>query len=226
MSALNLFVFLLFSAALTLPEPLMFIICFSSCILSHFSLLFLLLSLPVLNETTPNYYLCLVSSKTCVPSNYIHQALKDTACGASRYGLHPLITHSFYVLFSHSFSSMSPLILSLSAFSTILLYSHCNWRWTLCLKSRTLSDHSTILWRKISWNHNFFRITCETGTKEKNPKNFKIGEKLIDETNEYFWLEIFTEKKSQIPLLILSGLLSSSESNQSNILHLSDFNFV
>ena len=123
MAALNLFVFLSFSAALTLPEPPMFIILFSSRILSHFNLLFLLLSLPVLNEITPRHYcLCLVRSKICVPLSYIHQALKDTLCGPSSGNeLHPLITHSFYVLFSQSFSSMSPLILFLSPLSTILL---------------------------------------------------------------------------------------------------------
>lgn len=85
MAALNLFVFLSFSAALTLPEPPVFII-------------------------------------LCVPLSYIHPALKDTLCGLSSGNeLHPLIAHSFYMLFSQSFSTMSLLILSLSPFSTILL---------------------------------------------------------------------------------------------------------
>lgn len=30
---------------------------------------------------------------------------------------------------------------------------------------------------------------------KKKSKDFKIGDKLIDEINEHFWLDIFTEKK-------------------------------
>lgn len=57
---------------------------------------------------------------------------------------------------------------------------------------------------------------------KKKSQDFKIGDKLIDEINEHFWLDIFTEKNRiyQIPLLIFSGSIYSSENSQGNILYL------